>query len=193
MMSEIKIAPNLNDIFPDHLKKVSSYHSWKYSTFFGDKPAKTPINKHGYAVGYNNPNLTMTFSEALTLAKNKNWGLGITLNDGLYIDDLNGYLWCFDFDGFAELNGNKVDQGVKIMLDQLNSYTEMSPSGTGFKVFLVSTMKPCTKKKILFSESSFLKQFPDIDKYKNRAIEIFSQNLFLTITGELFAKINTKP
>lgn len=188
MMSEIKIAPNLNDVFPNNLKKLSNYHSWKYSTFYGDKPVKTPINVHGYAVGYNNPSLTMSFSEALTLAKNKDWGLGITLNDGLYIDALHGYLWCFDFDGFAELNGNKVDHGVKVMLDQLNSYTEMSPSGTGFKVFLVSNMKPCTKKKILFSESSFLKQYPDIDKYRNRAIEIFSQNLFLTITGELFAK-----
>jgi hypothetical protein len=55
-------------------------------------------------------------------------------------------------------------------------------------VFLVSDKPPIKKMKILFSKSSFAEKFPDIDKYKNRAIEIFSQNLFLALTGDLFSQ-----
>lgn len=132
----------------------------------------------------------MPFIEAFNIANSKGWGVGITLKDGLYVNTLDGYLWCFDFDGFAELEGTHVDDGVIDILDKFNSYTEMSPSGTGFKVFLVSDKAPIKKMKILFSKSSFAEKFPDIDKYKNRAIEVFSQNLFLALTGDLFLKVN---
>jgi primase-polymerase (primpol)-like protein len=187
-MNSVGLQTDLDRVFPKELLDLNSFHGWKYTSLNKGKPAKTPVNKKGYAVGYNDPDLPMPFFEAFTAATSNGWGVGITLKDGLHVDTLNGYLWCFDFDGFAELNGMHVDKGVLEILDQFDSYTEMSPSGTGFKVFLVSDKTPTKKMKILFSESSFAEKFPEVDKYKNRAIEIFSQNLFLTMTGTLFAK-----
>ena len=187
-MNSVGLQVDLDKVIPKELVDLNSFHGWKYTSLNKGKPAKTPVNKKGYAVGYNDPNLPMPFFEAFTAATSNGWGVGITLKDGLHVDTLNGYLWCFDFDGFAELGGMHVDKGVLEILDQFDSYTEMSPSGTGFKVFIVSEKIPTKKMKILFSESSFAEKFPEVDKYKNRAIEIFSQNLFLTMTGTLFAK-----
>jgi hypothetical protein len=182
------VNSNLSNVLPKELSTLDSFHLWKYSFHNKGKPAKTPVNKSGYSVGYNDVSLPMPFSDAFKEATAKDCGVGITLKEGLYIDTVQGYLWCMDFDGFAELKGTHVDDGVIEILDKFNSYTEMSPSGTGFKVFLVSDKQPIKKMKVLFSKSSFAEQFPDIDKYKNRAVEIFSQNLFLAITGDLFSQ-----
>lgn len=187
-MNSAGLQPNLDEVLPKELFDLDNFHPWTFTSHNKNKPAKTPVNKNGYSIGYNDPNLTMPFIEAFNIANSKGWGVGITLKDGLYVNTLDGYLWCFDFDGFAELNGTHIDSGVLEILDQFDSYTEMSPSGTGFKVFLVSDKTPTKKMKILFSESSFAKDFPEVDKYKNRAIEIFSQNLFLAMTGALFTK-----
>jgi hypothetical protein len=187
-MNNMGVHSNLGNVLPKELSILSSFHLWKYSSHNKGKPTKTPINKSGYPVGYNDISLPMPFPEAFNVAKANDWGVGITLKDGIYIEALQGYLWCIDFDGFAELKGTHVDDGVIDILDKFNSYTEMSPSGTGFKVFLVSDKPPIKKMKILFSKSSFAEKFPDIDKYKNRAIEIFSQNLFLALTGDLFSQ-----
>jgi hypothetical protein len=187
-MNSVGLQSNLDEALPKELLSINNFHLWNYSSHNKDKPAKTPVNKNGYSVGYNDPNLPMPFIEAFNIAITNGWGLGITLKDGLFIDTIQGYLWCIDFDGFAELNGTQVDSCSVEILEKFNSYTEMSPSGTGFKVFLVSDKPPIKKMKVLFSKSSFADQFPDIDKYKNRAIEIFSQNLFLAITGSLFSK-----
>jgi hypothetical protein len=187
-MNSTGVHSNLGNVLPKELSILSSFHLWKYSSHNKGKPTKTPVNKSGYSVGYNDVTLPMTLSEAFSVATAKDWGVGITLKDGLYVDAVQGYLWCIDFDGFAELNGTQVDSCSLEILEKFNSYTEMSPSKTGFKVFLVSDKPPIKKMKVLFSKSSFADQFPDIDKYKNRAVEIFSQNLFLAITGDLFSK-----
>lgn len=187
-MNSMGVHSNLSDVLPKELSILNSFHLWKYSSHNKGKPTKTPVNKSGYSVGYNDVSLPMSFPEAFNVATANDWGVGITLKDGLYIETIQGYLWCVDFDGFAELKGTHVDDGVIDILDKFNSYTEMSPSGTGFKVFLVSDKPPIKKMKILFSKSSFAEKFPDIDKYKNRAIEVFSQNLFLALTGDLFSQ-----
>ena len=187
-MNSAGLQLNLDEVLPKELFNLDNFHPWTFTSHNKNKPAKTPVNKNGYSIGYNDPNLTMPFIEAFNIANSKGWGVGITLKDGLYVNTLDGYLWCFDFDGFAELEGTHIDDGVIDILDKFNSYTEMSPSGTGFKVFLVSDKTPTKKMKILFSESSFAKDFPEVDKYKNRAIEVFSQNLFLALTGDLFSQ-----
>jgi hypothetical protein len=153
------------------------------------KKLKVPVDSHGLAKGFNDSSLPMPLQTALRAASANGWGVGLTLNDGLPINynGVTGYLWCIDFDGFAELGGIHVDKGVVEFLDSFDSYTEMSPSETGFKVFILSDKPPTKKMKVLFSISSFAEAHPDVDKYRNRAIEVFSQNLFLAMTGELFS------
>jgi hypothetical protein len=187
-MNQIAVNQKFNNVIPVELANINRFHNWKYMLNDKQKLLKVPIDKQGIAKGYNDANLQMPIQDALKIANAKGWGIGLTLNDGLSIpyNGMTGYLWCIDFDGFAELGGTKVDSGVAELLEGFNSYTEMSPSGTGFKVFLLSDKKPAKKLKVLFSKSDFAIDFPNIDKYENRAVEVFSQNLFLAMTGELF-------
>lgn len=188
-MNRIAISSKFNSVIPAELANTNRFHNWKYMLNDKQKLLKVPVDGYGVAKGYNDTNLPMPIQDALTTANAKGWGIGLTLNDGLPVNHngMTGYLWCIDFDGFAELGGTDVDGGVIQQLDRFNSYTEMSPSGTGFKVFLLSDKPPCKKMKVQFSESAFATSHPEVDKYRNRAIEVFSQNLFLAMTGELFS------
>jgi P4 family phage/plasmid primase-like protien len=150
---------------------------------------KTPICSLGRPVGYNDPAALITSDEAEQLISgDTDEKVGITLLGGLPIEK-NGeqyWLWVKDFDGFAERDGTHVDDGVKTFLDKYCSYTEMSPSGTGFKYFFLTDREPTTKFKIHFGQSAFAEKFPDVRKYRNREIEVFSKNAFMALTGELF-------
>lgn len=179
---------------PPEMAATGKFHNWKFYTPQAGKAQKTPVKTDGVLVGYNDPNLPKPLQYALNKSYATGWGLGITLGNGLTLrcDGQIGYLWCFDYDGFAEINGNNVDSGVIEQLDLSNSYTEMSPSGTGFKVFFVTNKAPVKKIKFLFSPSSFAEAHPDEDKYQNRAIEVFSMNTYLAVTGEYFTASNYK-
>ena len=106
-MNSAGLQPNLDEVLPKELFDLDNFHPWTFTSHNKNKPAKTPVNKNGYSIGYNDPNLTMPFIEAFNIANSKGWGVGITLKDGLYVNTLDGYLWCFDFDGFAELEGTR--------------------------------------------------------------------------------------
>lgn len=177
---------------PYEMAATGKFHNWKFYSPQGGKAQKSPVRTDGVLVGYNDPNLPKPLQYALNKSYATGWGLGITLGNGLTIscDGQLGYLWCIDYDGFAEIGGTGVDDGVSEQLELLDSYTEMSQSLTGFKVYFVSNKPPATKSKYLFSPSIFYAAHPEIEKYQNRAIEVFSKNTFLAITGDLLS--NTK-
>lgn len=189
-MGSIKIRSDFSQNIPQELVNLNCFLNWKFFVNEKGKQLKVPVNQYGKSVSFNDPNAQHGLNQAMLLSKRNNWGIGISLGDGLPImhDDTNAYLWCFDYDGFAEVDGVAIDSEVKELLDSLNSYTEMSPSGTGFKTFCLSDKKPITKLKIHFCESRFAEDYPDIDKYSNRAIEVFSKNLFLAMTAEPFTE-----
>lgn len=189
-MQPILINAQFTQVMPDEMISTNRFHNWKYSKNKNQKLLKVPVDNNGNYKSFDDPNIIVPIEQAINNNSQKGWGIGLTLMDGLLIQqgENTGYLWCIDFDGFAELNGIHVDAGVVELLNGFNSYTEMSPSGTGFKVFLVSDKTPTKKTKIHFSQSSFADDYPEIDKYRNRAVEVFSQNLFLAMTGELFTK-----
>ena len=120
-MNSMGVNSNLSNVLPKELSTLDSFHLWKYSFHNKGKPAKTPVNKSGYSVGYNDVSLPMPFSDAFKEATAKDCGVGITLKEGLYIDTVQGYLWCMDFDGFAELKGTHVDDGVIEILDKFKT------------------------------------------------------------------------
>lgn len=188
-MNQVTISPNFNSVIPVELASTNRFHNWKYIFNDKQKQRKIPVDTYGVASGYDDASLPIPMQDAFKTSNANGWGIGLTLNDGLSVNynGMNGYLWCIDFDGFADLGSTDVDSWVVDILDGFNSYTEMSPSGTGFKVFLLSDKTPIKKSKVLFSESAFASRYPKIDKYRNRAVELFSQNLFLAMTGELFS------
>ena len=181
------------DQIPSELKTLDAFLIWKAFDTKGGKKIKSPVSKTGLRMGYNNPDVLMPFESAKErLSKGNDLGIGISLLDGIEVsvDKDSGYLWCLDFDGFAKAENNQVDDGVIEFVDTFPSYTEISPSGTGFKYFFVCDRKPQSKYKIKFGPSEFAVKHPNITKYVQREIEIFSCNGFLALTGELLHPSN---
>jgi hypothetical protein len=189
------INPALTENIPVELRGAGCFLRWRYVSKPGKKSAKCPVNASGRKRGYADTKIHLSFAEAENVANEDSCGLGISLKENgllLSIDWTDQYLWCLDLDGFVELGGDRCDDGVKGILDRTGSYTEVSPSGTGLKVLFLSDKPPENRNHIKFGPSEFAEQHPEVSKYQNREIEVFSRGLFLTLTGELWSAAYTK-
>ena len=182
------------DIYPDEIpaeiQALESFLIWKNIIKEDGKMTKSPVSSAGFRTAHNSPDELMPFELAKEkLSKASDLGLGISLLEGVKVnvETHTGYLWCLDFDGFAEPNSDKVDDGVWEFVDSFPSYTEISPSGTGFKYFFVCDRPPQSKSKIKFGPSEFSEQYPGVAKYAHREIEVFSRSFFLALTGQVFS------
>jgi hypothetical protein len=178
------------DQIPLELKALESFILWENFNRGDGKMSKSPVLSAGAKTSYDTAEALMPFESAKEkLSKAKDLGLGVSLLGGIKVnvDKAEGYLWCLDFDGFAKSDGDEVDDGVVSFVESFPSYTEISPSGTGFKYFFVCDRVPQSKYKIKFGPSEFADEYPDVTKYVHREIEVFSCNGFLTLTGHLFS------
>jgi len=172
---------------PAELQETDRFLPWKFFESKGGKQFKSPISHSGYRVSYDSPDALMSF-EAIKnmITLDNDVGIGISLKKNGLSFDLKGvaqYLWCLDFDGFVELGGDRCDDGLIEILDELASYAEISPSTTGLKAFLLSDKKPESKSHIRFSPSEFAETHTGIKKYERREVEVFSKGLYLALTG----------
>ena len=137
--------------------------AWKYIERDG-KPTKSPINPHtGEFAKSTDASTWGTFDEALAActqdASLSGVGFVFTADDpycGVDLDD------CRDPDS------GQLKDWAREIVEQLASYTEVSPSGTGVKVF-VRAVKPgrrCRK------------------AYHDGEVEIYDHDRFFTVTGE---------
>ena len=182
-------------VLPPAIRDAERFIRWKPTADIRGNVRKTPVCRLGNPVGYNDRKAQITSEEAAgILGGSTGEYLGITLLSGLPIevDNEQHWLWCLDFDGFAERDGSNVDDGVINFLDGHNSYTEMSFSGTGFKYFFLSEKEPTTKFKVHFGPSEFIEKYPEVRKYQHREIEILSRSCFLALTGEVFDSSTTE-
>jgi len=183
------------DDIPDEMQVLESFLIWKNTSKEDGKMTKSPVSSAGFRTAHNNPDVLMPFESAKErLSKASGLGLGISLLNGIKVNVgvHEGYLWCLDFDGFAEPNSDKVDDGVLSFVESFPSYIEISPSGTGFKYFFVCDRPPQSKSKIKFGPSGFAEKYPNITKYAHREIEVFSRSFFLALTGQVFSPSTEK-
>ena len=182
------MLPQLEAI-PPPLRASEHLLVWGEITDKKGRKRKTPVSKSGNAIGYNNPAAIMSFEDVKSrLEKDDGIGFGISLLGGLNLetDEESGYLYSLDFDGFADFESTDIDDGILEFLKLFPGYCEMSPSGTGFKFFFISNRLPEPKFKIKFSPSAFAAKHPDVKKYQDREVEVFSKGCFLALTGDLF-------
>ena len=146
---------------------------------------KKPVDLTGlYNKPYDDKSIWMRMNSALALAERKGLAVGISLTeDGLKVCD-DHYVHCFDLDGF--LCGSDDENGVETFINKVGSYTEISPSSTGLKIFVAVAAKPRKDMQIVFSPSKFAKTNPEVRKYQNRCVEVFSQKRFLAVTGQSY-------
>jgi len=153
-----KIIKPIFENIPKSLKDINQWVLFKVETRNG-KETKPPYQVNGQLASVTNKDTYNTFKavkKAYEKEKTFN-GIGFVLSqeEGIVALDLDHCM----------TNGkpNKYAQGI---IDNLNTYTEKSPSGTGIRIFMRSTMP-----------------LPTGNKNKAGTLEVYQDKRYVTITG----------
>ena len=124
------------------------------------RQGKIPKQRSGAGASSTDPKTWTTFENAKAAYQAGGFdGVGIVLNeDGLL---------AFDFDHCLDAAGRITDPKIEAYVQQLNSYTEISPSGTGLHVFALGTLPAQGRKK--------------------GPCEVYSIARYMTVTGRRFS------
>lgn len=144
---------------PGRIRRKQLWITWEYREREGeDKPAKVPINERGRAVSATDPDNWLPLSDAQEQCDHTDAdGVGFVFSD-------RNNLLGIDFDDVRDPETGAVEQWCSDLLDRLDSYTEVSPSGTGFHVIVRAGIP---------------------SGYGNKGeIEVYENDRFFTVTGK---------
>lgn len=150
---------------PKELRDLVQWLTWKYEPGDNpDKPTKVPYQPlNGWRCDVTNPSQWTTFENALNAV---NLGAYNGIGLALAVPQLGGKHTVIDLDHSTDPD---VIARQKLISDQFDSYSEISPSGLGLHVIVEGTI-PTGRKR--------------------GAIEMYSDRRFITFTGNVF---NAKP
>jgi putative DNA primase/helicase len=145
---------------PRVLKDQHAWVVWRYepSPSTPGKLTKVPYSAHGGKAESNNPETWASFREALEYHLENDWtdGVGVVVSDA---DDFVG----IDLDHCLNAETGEVAEWARNVVDTVNSYTEITPSGEGLRIFARGSLPPRGRKKNDF--------------------EIYENGRYLTVTG----------
>jgi putative DNA primase/helicase len=117
------------DAIPAELKEKNRWVCWRLVAGSVNRPKKKPFNPQtGTAASVTNPISWVSFPQAKQPVGNYD-GIGYVLDDEIMVD----------LDNCRDPETGKIDEWAEGIIRQLNSYTEVSPSGTGVKILLRAT------------------------------------------------------
>lgn len=149
------------------LRHSARWVSWRREKV-GDRITKVPYTSHGRRAKADDAATWRTFDQ---LDHNNGFdGPGVVLGDELQGVDLDV---CIDADGVLEPWAAEV-------VERLDSYTEVSPSGRGLKVFFYGPPGPSAK--VTFGAPVDIGE----DKPKTRELAYFTAARYFTVTGRLW-------
>lgn len=151
------------DNIPETLKNFNQFLNFKIETKENGKHGKPPVDKNGYNISYKKPENWMTFEGAIANYNKckKIDGINFVLTKE---DDLVG----IDLDGC--INNGSIEDWANDWVQTLDSYTEISPSGKGLRIFIKGK----------------------ISSNKNKGnIEVYGHDKVLTLTGNRLKKTPT--
>ncbi len=144
---------------PEELKALHRWVAWRYRRRQGQW-AKVPVcPASGKAASTTDPATWGTFEQALgRYRKGKLDGVGFVFDAA---DPFSG----IDLDDCRDPAGGALQPWAKAIVAEMNSYTEVSPSGTGVKVWVRGKV-------------------PAGGPTRKGGIEVYSQARYFTVTGE---------
>ena len=146
---------------PNELKRRDQWICWDES--------KKPINPEtGYGAKAGEPSTWVSFEKAIIYGKLKNLGIGYEFADD---DGIIG----IDIDGCRNKDTGELAPWAKRIVVELNSYTEVSPSMTGVKIFAYGKSPWSSGHKVDIEAVQVAK--------KNPGIEIYERERYFTVTG----------
>ena len=145
------------ELIPHELKDWDQWVCWK-AEYKNSKWTKVPYNpNNGRKAKSNDPSTWGSFELAYRrYGQNGYDGIGYMLSND---DPFTG----FDFDHCRNPETEEIELKVKEYIDRLNSYTEISPSGKGIRIFVKA-------------------ELPE-GRRKNGNIEVYNSGRYLTLTG----------
>ncbi|MGC8585799.1 MAG: hypothetical protein ACP5L4_06800, partial [Thermoplasmata archaeon] len=147
------------DKIPQELKKYK-----RFVLFDRNKAPKTIYNTNAKANDQNTWNTIDECYKAWLNNPNKFLGIGFELGE---LEE-NKVLAGIDIDHIIDDNGNIIDPSFEILIEKIDSYTEISPSGKGIH--------------ILF----YLNKIMDSIKNNIEHFEFYSQGRYFTLTGNIY-------
>lgn len=147
------------DHIPQEMREFAQWVVWKYEETNGAKPTKVPYDpKTGRLVSVNDPSTWADFQTAIN-ASNQYSGIGFVLTDN-------------DPYTFIDLDNTEGDtvalQRQMFIFDRIQSYSELSPSGTGLHII--------TKGHVPHGR-------------RRSKIEVYSSQRYMTMTGQVFRNL----
>ena len=148
---------NLDNI-PREMRELNNWVCWKLTSEKNGKPLKKPTKVpynplSGYMANHGKPETWVSFADAVQNA-DKFSGIGFMLGNSPYVG--------IDIDHCIE-NG-EINENMKDIVRLANSYTEVSPSGTGLHI-IVKAELPAGR--------------------RGGPFEIYPKDRYLTITGDI--------
>jgi len=154
---------------PAGLRDHAQWVAWK-SVERDGKQTKVPVNPHSGELAKANDRSTWgTFEQALHACRTRSGLCGIG-----FVFSADDPYCGIDLDDCIDPNTGAIKSWAAEFIEQLGSYSEISPSGTGVKVF-VKANKPgrrCRK------------------RYADGEVEIYDNDRFFTVTGQ---RLETTP
>lgn len=149
---------NIENI-PNELQELAQWVCWQARPKDNGKLDKVPISpKTGRNASHSNPKTWGTFQQALARYQgDKLAGIGFVFSKD---DPYTGV----DLDTCRDLKTGNIEPWALQIIQDLTTYTEISPSGTGLHVIAKATLPGGGR--------------------KNEQLEVYSSQRFFTITGE---------
>src|SRR5215208_6358197 len=118
---------------PEELRTKDQFVAWREEDRDGDL-TKVPYSAYGGRASTTNPDTWAPFKAAIEFAQENSMnGVGFVFSE----DDL---IAGIDLDKCRNLETGEVAQWARKIVAALNSYTEVSPSGTGLHIFVKATL-----------------------------------------------------
>ena len=162
MVAAQPTPPGLGRIYPASLLELAQWVTWRREQ--RQKPngdiywTKVPYNpRNGHKAQTNNPRTWGTFAQATAAAKRaRHDGVGFVVTRE---DPFVG----IDLDHCRDAVTGELEAWARAIVEQMRSYTEVSPSGTGLRILVQGTLPPQHR--------------------KDGDIEMYESGRFFTMTG----------
>ena len=133
------------DNIPDELRARPQWVLWRWEqradrTTGELKWTKPPYQPNGKSGETDNPNTWVSFEEARAAFQRGGFsGIG-------YVVTAGGGITGVDLDHVVDPETGTIEPWTQSIVDRLNSYAEISPSGTGLRIFVFAKLPPKDRK-----------------------------------------------
>lgn len=152
----------MRDKIPSQLVDHAQWVTWR-----DENGNKVPYHPRGFRASKTNPEHFSTFDQVMAVPKKTGIGFCFTVDD-----DFVG----IDLDGCRDPKTGKFDDWAKKIIEQLDSYTEVSPSGTGVKIIVLGASPWETGRNVKL-------ELPN-KHGKDPGFECYDHSCYFTITGQ---------